>query len=180
MHRREFVSLASRGLCLGGLTSAIGCGTLLHPERHGQPHSRDIDWSVVALDGLGLILFFVPGVIAFVVDFSTGAIYLPPKPEVVYPVYVPGPYPEPIPSAVPSPAPPSLSRIAVPRTDLNQREIERVVSAHCQQPISVVDANTRASELPDLAQYDQQCRRHRTDAAYGWNPGPLFAETPGA
>jgi hypothetical protein len=31
------------------------------------------------LDGLGLLLFVVPGVIAFVVDFSTGAIYLPPE-----------------------------------------------------------------------------------------------------
>jgi hypothetical protein len=31
----------------------------------------------VALDGVGLLLFLVPGVIAFAVDFATGAIYLP-------------------------------------------------------------------------------------------------------
>jgi len=32
---------------------------------------------VVALDAIGLLFFFVPGVIAFAVDFVTGAIYLP-------------------------------------------------------------------------------------------------------
>jgi hypothetical protein len=57
---------------------SLGCGTLLHPERQGQPHSGRIDPAIVLLDGLGLLLFFVPGVIAFAVDFATGAIYLPP------------------------------------------------------------------------------------------------------
>jgi hypothetical protein len=58
---------------------SLGCGTLLHPERQGQPHSGRIDPAIVLLDGLGLLFFFVPGVIAFAVDFGTGAIYLPPE-----------------------------------------------------------------------------------------------------
>lgn len=33
--------------------------------------------SVILLDGLGLLVFFLPGVVAFAVDFATGAIYLP-------------------------------------------------------------------------------------------------------
>ena len=37
-----------------------------------------MDWGIFALDAVGLLLFFLPGVIAFAVDFSTGAIYLPP------------------------------------------------------------------------------------------------------
>lgn len=53
-----------------------GCGTILHPERKGQPAGR-IDWTIAALDGLGLLMFFVPGVIAFAVDFNNGTIYLP-------------------------------------------------------------------------------------------------------
>lgn len=57
-------------------TTVTGCGTLLHPERRGQ-RTGDLDWKIVALDGLGLMLFFVPGVIAFAVDFATGAIFLP-------------------------------------------------------------------------------------------------------
>lgn len=66
-------------LCLLAQSALItsGCGTILHPERRGQPSGR-LDWGVVLLDGLGLLLFFVPGVIAFAIDFATGAIYLPP------------------------------------------------------------------------------------------------------
>ncbi|MFP4533906.1 MAG: hypothetical protein ACLFNS_14620 [Desulfobacterales bacterium] len=32
---------------------------------------------VAVLDGVGLLLFLVPGIIAFAVDFSSGCIYLP-------------------------------------------------------------------------------------------------------
>lgn len=60
------------------LFGANSCGTLLYPERRGQTTGK-IDVGVALLDGLGLLLFVVPGVIAFAVDFSTGAIYLPPE-----------------------------------------------------------------------------------------------------
>ena len=80
MRRREFLSHSIAWGLLGGASSgSCGCGTILHGERIGQPHSRDIDWGVAALNGLGLVLFFVPGVIAFAVDFYTGAIFLPPE-----------------------------------------------------------------------------------------------------
>ncbi|MBM6550428.1 hypothetical protein [Marinomonas ostreistagni] len=52
------------------------CGTLIYPERQGQTGGK-LDLGVVALDALGLLLWFVPGVVAFGVDFVTGAIYLP-------------------------------------------------------------------------------------------------------
>lgn len=55
------------------------CGTLIHPERVGQPRTGRLDTSVVLLNGIGLLLFLIPGVIAFVIDFGTGAIYLPPE-----------------------------------------------------------------------------------------------------
>ena len=56
-----------------------GCGTILYPERKGQSvDGARIDTQVAILDGLGLLLFIIPGVIAFAVDFTTGAIYLPP------------------------------------------------------------------------------------------------------
>ena len=54
----------------------VSCGTILHPERRGQPAGR-IDAAVAVLDGLGLIFYVIPGVVAFAVDFATGAIYLP-------------------------------------------------------------------------------------------------------
>ena len=60
----------------GTLIGATACGTILYPERKGQVDGR-IDPAVAVLDGIGLLFFLVPGVIAFAVDFATGAIYLP-------------------------------------------------------------------------------------------------------
>jgi len=54
----------------------IGCGTLMYPERRGQKGGR-LDVGVTILDGIGLLFFIIPGVIAFCVDFSNGTIYLP-------------------------------------------------------------------------------------------------------
>jgi hypothetical protein len=65
------------GLVAGGSALASGCGTILFPERVGQPRCGPLDWKVVALDTVGLLLFFVPGVIAFAVDFYNGTIFLP-------------------------------------------------------------------------------------------------------
>jgi hypothetical protein len=64
---------------------SASCGTIIHPERWGQPRTGPLDPSIVILDGIGVLLFVIPGVVAFIVDFSTGAIYLP------GPGYVPGP-----------------------------------------------------------------------------------------
>ncbi|WP_373185118.1 polyribonucleotide nucleotidyltransferase [Halopseudomonas sp.] len=52
------------------------CGTVFYPERRGQI-SGQIDPGVAILNGIGLLFYLVPGVIAFAVDFATGAIYLP-------------------------------------------------------------------------------------------------------
>lgn len=64
-------------LCTTLIIQSISCGTLLYPERIGQPRGP-LDPAIVALDAVGLLLFFVPGVIAFGVDFYNGTIYLPP------------------------------------------------------------------------------------------------------
>jgi len=50
------------------------CGTIIYPERRGN-RGGQIDPMVVLLDGLGLFFFIIPGVIAFAVDITTGAIY---------------------------------------------------------------------------------------------------------
>lgn len=64
------------GLCAGLILQTTACGTVLYPERKGQTGGQ-LDPAVVALDAIGLLFFFVPGVIAFAVDFSNGTIYLP-------------------------------------------------------------------------------------------------------
>jgi hypothetical protein len=70
-----------RRLCVYVMTGLLalqagGCGTLIYPERHGQKTGQ-IDPGVALLDAAGLLVFLVPGLVAFGVDFATGAIYLP-------------------------------------------------------------------------------------------------------
>lgn len=58
------------------LLQSLGCGVLLYPERQGQKGGR-IDPLVAILDGVGLFLFVIPGLVAFAIDFYQGTIYLP-------------------------------------------------------------------------------------------------------
>ncbi|HLR16240.1 MAG TPA: polyribonucleotide nucleotidyltransferase [Alcanivoracaceae bacterium] len=73
-------SLMKRALAtvLGALLvfELSGCGTVIYPERRGQTGGK-IDPMVVVMDGIGLLFWVVPGLIAFGVDFATGAIYSP-------------------------------------------------------------------------------------------------------
>lgn len=64
------------GLCAGLILQTTACGTVMHPERKGQTGGQ-LDPAIVALNAVGLLFFFVPGVVAFAVDFSNGTIYLP-------------------------------------------------------------------------------------------------------
>jgi hypothetical protein len=54
-----------------------GCGTLMFPERQHEDHSGRLDPNILILDGIGLLFFIVPGLVAFGIDLYTGAIYLP-------------------------------------------------------------------------------------------------------
>ncbi len=197
MQRRQFVSyVLGRGFVIAtGATacSATGCGTFIHSERCGQPHSDQIDWKIAALDGLGLLLFFVPGVVAFVVDFCTGAIYLP-IPE-AYPGYgACGPLPPgaqalpPRYSAAPRPvaATPQvamqrqpirqelgLTRLAIPPEQLQRERIEQVVTQHVGRPVSL-DDRTRLSVLARIDQFDEQTSRHWSDGDFGFGIRSLF------
>ena len=61
---------------LGSLLAAPwGCGYFLHPERRGQ-QSGNIDGATMVMDLLWLLPGIIPGVIALIVDFSSGAIYV--------------------------------------------------------------------------------------------------------
>ena len=61
-------------VCVAMGFQAMGCGTLLYPERRGQTGGR-VDTGVAVMDGLWLLCFIVPGVVAYIVDFGNGAIY---------------------------------------------------------------------------------------------------------
>ena len=55
------------------LTQLTACGSIFFPDRRGQ-----IDPMIAVLDAVGLLFYVIPGLIAFGVDFATGAIYFPP------------------------------------------------------------------------------------------------------
>lgn len=108
---------------------ATGCGTIIYPERRGQPAGK-IDTQVAILNGLGLLLFIVPGVIAFAVDFSTGAIYLPGGKK----------------AAVPGDG----VRVVLADPDqLGNADIERIVAAETGQVVSLDGVVTRRQPLAD-------------------------------
>lgn len=129
------------------LPAATGCGTILHPERRGQPSGR-LDWGVVLLDGLGLLFFFIPGLIAFAVDFSTGAIYLPPE------------YSSP---GVPLVRGKFKKLQAPPRPTL--AEVELLVSAEIKKPVQLKEGEFISEPLDELDDFWVSHQRCLDEAA---------------
>ena len=58
------------------LTQLTACGSIFFPDRRGQIDGK-IDPTVAVLNAVGLLFYVIPGLIAFGIDFATGAIYLP-------------------------------------------------------------------------------------------------------
>ena len=74
--RMTAVSSVCIALIIALMIHLAGCGSILYPERRGQTGGR-IDTGIAILDAAWLLVFIIPGVVAFGVDFTTGAIYLP-------------------------------------------------------------------------------------------------------
>lgn len=152
MQRRRFLRILICTSSAAAVTSGTGgCGLILHPGRKSAPHSNQIDWKVAALDGLGLILFFVPGVVAFAVDFYTGAIYLPANNGQVG--YTASKF--------------ELKRRDIPREDLKMSSIEKAVSDHIGENVSLRDDSSRVSHLAKIDQFGTQVEHHQRDNAFG-------------
>jgi hypothetical protein len=112
------------------------CGAILYPERCGQPAGR-IDPGVVALDAVGLLVFFIPGIIAFAVDFSNGTIYLPPER-----------------TAFSSPATSQrLQRVQVNPATLTSQRLEAVLQEHTGQPIRLQAGTYRVTRVNDIQDF---------------------------
>ena len=74
MQHTKTTKAVSTSLALILIAQLSACGTIFYPERKGQ-HGGKLDPVIVAADAIGLLFYFIPGIIAFAVDFSTGAIY---------------------------------------------------------------------------------------------------------
>jgi hypothetical protein len=132
--RRAFIRMTAAS----SLSVATGCGMILHPERRGQPPGGSLDWSIVALDAVGLLLFFIPGVIAFAVDFATGAIYLPP------PGFGDG-------LKTTNDAP--LVEVQVPPEELTPERVEQVTSDHIGRDVKIVRGGFLTARLSKLTDF---------------------------
>lgn len=132
--RRQFITATAAAVF--GFSS--GCGTILYPERIGQP-SGPLDWKVVALNTLGLLLFVVPGVIAFAVDFHNGTIYLPAQQ-----------YPH---ASANAPQQRELATLHVPPERLSRERIEQVVSQRAEQAVHLEPGRYRAQPLDHVSQF---------------------------
>jgi hypothetical protein len=133
LSRRELIRIGATGL----LAPLAGCGMLLHPERRNQPPGGRLDWAIVALDAVGLLLFFIPGVVAFAVDFTTGAIYLPP------PGY----------GSTTPPLDQSFVTVNVPPDQLNQARLEEVASQHTGRDVRLVAGRYLTAPLTKLTDF---------------------------
>jgi len=76
MKNRHLINKAIALALLVAVMNLTACGFFLYPERRGQTGGR-LDPAVFLLDAAGLLIGIIPGVVAFAVDISTGAIYLP-------------------------------------------------------------------------------------------------------
>jgi hypothetical protein len=128
--RRKLRVAGTLTLCLAFFLAS--CGTILYPERRGQPAGR-LDVGVVVLDSIGLLLFLVPGVVAFAVDFCTGAIYLPPEHATM----------------APSTAT-ELCRLQVDPAELTPRRLEEIVREQTGVSVSLQPGTYRAMRLQKL------------------------------
>jgi hypothetical protein len=132
--RREFLL---SGLCSAIAVSTLGCGTVLHPERRGQA-AGPLDWKIVTLDAVGLIFFFVPGVVAFAVDFSNGTIYLPS---------------ESYGKADAQPDSPELREVSIPTSELSNSRIQDVVTEHVGRDVHLESGEYETRELQSIDEF---------------------------
>jgi len=166
MRRRTFVQRAAWLVTGCAVVPLTGCGTILHSDRVGGHHSRDIDWKIAGLNGLGLAFFFVPGVIAFVVDFYTGAIYLPPQRSASDSG-----------SESKSEHLATWERMEVGTHRLTREPLERILSERSGRDCQLSQTGTRVSILESGDQIAAHRRRHQSDPAYGVSAEVVFEQT---
>lgn len=131
----------------------------MHPERQGRAHSGQLDFTIVVLDACGLLLWFVPGIVAFAVDFYTGAIFLPRY------RYCYSKNPDHKLEGMAGDL--ELKKIEVPKEELNHQKIEEVVSEQLGNKISLKEDNSRFSLLTSIDEFPVKHRLHQEDPQYG-------------
>lgn len=122
------------GLAAGTASFLSACGTIIYPDRAHQQERGNLDPAIVILDGIGLFFFIIPGLVAFAVDLTTGAIFFPAD-------HVHG----------------DRERTIFDRQDTSakptRQEIERIVALKTGKSIDLTNNNLRVMELQGLDQF---------------------------
>jgi hypothetical protein len=131
--RREIIA----GLSIATTTLLTSCGTIIYPDRVNQESRGSLDPAIIILDGIGLFFFLVPGVIAFAVDFATGAIFIPEGKE-------PGDKERTI-----------FNDLSVIHSEgkLNQWDVEHIVSGYAGVDIDLTHDDIQVVQLDHLNQF---------------------------
>ena len=130
--------IMATGLAAGAAALLSSCGTIIYPDRVHQEERGNLDPAVIILDGIGLFFFIIPGVIAFAVDFTTGAIYLPNDKatgESERTIFD------------------DLSRISPNRGKLTRQDIEEVVAKAAGVEINLLNRNVSVMELDHISRF---------------------------
>jgi hypothetical protein len=117
-----------------------GCGTLLYPERKGQPKG-EIDWLVFGLDAVGLLLFVVPGIIAFAIDARNGTLYLPADGY-----------------GFDSDSSEEILSVSVPENDFHREGIEEEIRRQTGRSVSLSPGNYRTRSLDRVNDLSREAR----------------------
>lgn len=151
-------------------TQSISCGTLLYPERMGQPRTGPLDPTVVALDAVGLLLFVVPGAIAFIVDIYNGTIFLPSAP------YYRGQSPD---AQIPESMPPgALIPVRIDPSKVTAAELEEVIRRETGRDVSLTDDNLRIERLESLNDFAERAAAAEQRPPLPADEAPLTWERP--
>ena len=131
--KKQLVAFVCLIVTIALIIQLAGCGTIIYPERRGQTSGR-IDVGIAILDAAWLIVFIIPGLVAFGVDFTTGAIYMP--------------------GGRRRAASPDVENITVVRVnpgDLNERTIEEIVKRYtdCSTSFCLSNAEAYVLDSPD-------------------------------
>jgi len=111
----------------------MSCGYILYPERRGQS-AGNLDVGVVLLDGIGLLFFLIPGIVAYAVDFTSGAIYTSPGSA----------------EAVPSSLDPAeMTVIRMDPKQMDRESIERAIEEQLGRDIDLASSDLRVYEIDE-------------------------------
>ncbi len=126
------------------LIQVSACGYILYPERRNQPLGGNIDPGVAILDGLGLLLFIIPGLVAFIVDFTTHTIYFPPGKK----------------ASFPGEGEVKMTVVHVPPDQFNQRGIELIVSKEVGKTVRLDGPEVKVYPIDDIGHLPQESMKY--------------------